>query len=79
VPVAAEKEAADKAEEDSAPAPAYVSLQMYVDRMQVDQKSIYYLLAPSRAAALASPYYEPFKLRNLEVSPIYLTVTRSPM
>lgn len=43
------------------------SLADYVSRMQPDQKEIYYLLAPSRAAAENSPYYEVFKARNLEV------------
>ena len=48
--------------------PQLVSLQQYVDRMKPDQKGVYYLLAPTRASAMASPYYEPFKLQGLEVS-----------
>ena len=47
--------------------PYLVGLQKYVDRMKPGQKGIYYLLAPTRAAALASPYYEPFKLQDIEV------------
>ena len=35
--------------------------------MKPGQKGIYYLLAPTRSSALSSPYYEPFKLQNIEV------------
>ena len=44
-----------------------VFLKDYADRLQPDQKAIYYLSASSRAAAEASPLLEPFKARKLEV------------
>lgn len=43
------------------------SLADYVSRMGADQKEIYFLLGPSRAAIEAGPYLEGFKSRNLEV------------
>ena len=43
------------------------SLNDYVKRMPSDQKEIYYLLAPNREAAEASPYYEVFQSRKYEV------------
>ncbi|KAM0683167.1 hypothetical protein MDAP_001582 [Mitosporidium daphniae] len=43
------------------------SLKSYVSRMPSDQKDIYICLAKNRNAALASPYYEPFKRRGIEV------------
>jgi TNF receptor-associated protein 1 len=45
----------------------YTSLAEYVERMQKDQKAIYYLFAPNRHLAETSPYYEIFKSKNLEV------------
>ncbi len=50
------------------------SLTDYVSRMKEEQKEIYYLLAPSREAAEASPYYEVFREKSLEV--LYLTDAR---
>ena len=50
------------------------SLTDYVSRMKAEQKEIYYLLAPSREAAEASPYYEVFREKSLEV--LYLTDAR---
>jgi len=47
------------------------SLADYVKRMSSDQKEIYCLLAPNRAAAEASPYYEVFKDRKFEVLFLY--------
>jgi len=47
------------------------SLGDYVKRMGADQKEIYYLLASSREAAEASPYYEVFRARNMEVLFMY--------
>jgi HSP90 family molecular chaperone len=44
-----------------------VSLDDYVSRSTLEQKSIYYLVAPSRAAALQSPYLETFKKHGAEV------------
>jgi TNF receptor-associated protein 1 len=43
------------------------SLADYVKRMPSDQKEIYGLLAPNRAAAESSPYFEVFRERKLEV------------
>jgi molecular chaperone HtpG len=43
------------------------SLSDYVMRMSTEQKEIYYLIAPHRKAAEASPYYEGLKAKNLEV------------
>ncbi|MDB6095129.1 MAG: heat shock protein Hsp90 [Verrucomicrobia bacterium] len=39
----------------------------YVTRMGADQKEIYYLVGPNRAAIESGPYLEAFKARNLEV------------
>ena len=43
------------------------SLADYVSRMGSEQKEIYYLVGPSRAAIESGPYLEGFKARNLEV------------
>jgi len=43
------------------------SLADYVQRMPAEQKEIYCLLAPNRAAAESSPYFEVFKERKFEV------------
>ena len=43
------------------------SLADYVSRMGSEQKEIYYLIGPNRAAIEAGPYLEGFKARNLEV------------
>jgi molecular chaperone HtpG len=43
------------------------SLADYVTRMGSDQKEIYYLIGPNRAAIESGPYLEGFKARNLEV------------
>ncbi|MEO5667860.1 MAG: molecular chaperone HtpG [Bdellovibrionota bacterium] len=43
------------------------SLVDYVSRMGADQKEIYYLVGPNRAAIESGPYLEGFKARNLEV------------
>ncbi|HKI52129.1 MAG TPA: molecular chaperone HtpG, partial [Geothermobacteraceae bacterium] len=44
-----------------------ISLAEYVERMQEDQKEIYYVTGPDRAAAEASPYLEVFKEKEIEV------------
>ncbi|MEA3212972.1 MAG: receptor-associated protein 1 [Chthoniobacter sp.] len=46
----------------------------YVSRMPEGQKEIYYLLAPSRESAEASPYYEVFREKKFEV--LFLTDPR---
>jgi molecular chaperone HtpG len=43
------------------------SLTDYIGRMGADQKEIYYLVGPNRAALESGPYLEGFKARNLEV------------
>ncbi len=43
------------------------SLAEYVTRLTGDQKEIYYLVGPNRAALENGPYLEAFKARNLEV------------
>jgi TNF receptor-associated protein 1 len=43
------------------------SLADYVTRMGADQKEIYYLVGPNRAAIESGPYLEGFKARSLEV------------
>ncbi len=47
------------------------SLADYVKRMPSDQKEIYCLLTPNRAAAESSPYFEVFKERKFEVLFLY--------
>ncbi|KAH7731329.1 Hsp90 protein [Aphelenchoides avenae] len=47
------------------------SLQEYVERMQTEQKEIYYLFAPNRHLAETSPYYEKIKSQNKEVIFVY--------
>jgi molecular chaperone HtpG len=47
------------------------SLTDYVSRMPEEQKEIYYLSAPNREAALASPYYEVFREKKYEVLFLY--------
>ena len=50
------------------------SLDDYVGRCPPEQKEIYYLVAPSREAALLSPYYEQFKSSDVEVLFLYQTI-----
>jgi molecular chaperone HtpG len=52
---------------NSATDAADVSLRDYVGRMKENQEHIYYLLAPSPAAAVASPHLEAFKKKGVEV------------
>jgi TNF receptor-associated protein 1 len=61
-------------ESSSTEAGKTTSLTDYVSRMPEEQKEIYYLLAPNRAAAEASPYFEVFREKKLEV--LYLTDAR---
>jgi molecular chaperone HtpG len=58
--------------ESSTSAPGKLtSLADYVKRMPADQKNIYCLLTPNRAAAEASPYFEVFRERKFEVLFLY--------
>ncbi len=50
------------------------SLADYVSRMPEEQKEIYFLLAPNRESAEASPYYEAFREKKWEV--LFLTDPR---
>jgi molecular chaperone HtpG len=50
------------------------SLADYVSRLTGDQKEIYYLGGPNRAAIEAGPYLEAFKARNIEVLFCYESV-----
>jgi molecular chaperone HtpG len=47
------------------------SLTDYVGRMPEEQKEIYYLVAPNREGAEASPYYEVFREKKFEVLFLY--------
>jgi TNF receptor-associated protein 1 len=51
-----------------------VSLDEYVARMTPEQKDIYYLVAPNRAAALASPYLEAFNQAGVDVLVLYTAI-----
>lgn len=51
-----------------------ITLDDYISRCAPEQKSIYYLVAPSREAALNSPYYETFKKHGTEVLFLYNTI-----
>ena len=50
------------------------SLTDYVSRMGSEQKEIFYLIGPNRAAIESGPYLEGFKSRNLEVLFCYESV-----
>jgi HSP90 family molecular chaperone len=52
----------------------FASLDEILSRMNPTQKNIYYLSAPNRRLAEASPYYELFKKRNVEVIFLYHTL-----
>lgn len=54
-------------ESSSTDAGKQASLTDYVKRMPEDQKEIYFLMVPNRAAAESSPYYEVFRERKYEV------------
>lgn len=61
-------------ESSAAEAGEMVSLDDYISRCAPEQKHIYYLIAPSRDAALQSPYYETFKKHKKEVLLLYNTI-----
>jgi TNF receptor-associated protein 1 len=50
------------------------SLDEVLGRMAPNQKNIYYLSAPNRKLAEASPYFEAFKKKNVEVIFLYKTL-----
>lgn len=43
------------------PHPFQISLPEYCQRMKAGQRDVYYLAAPSRQLAEASPYFEAFR------------------
>jgi HSP90 family molecular chaperone len=51
-----------------------ITLDDYISRCPPEQKQIYYLVAPNRATALQSPYFETFKKNNKEVLLLYNTI-----
>lgn len=51
-----------------------ITLDHYIARCSPEQKNIYYLIAPDRKSAYASPYYETFKKHNKEVLFLYNTI-----
>jgi HSP90 family molecular chaperone len=51
-----------------------ISLDDYISRCAPEQKHIYYLVAPSREAALQSPYYETFRKHKKEVLFLYNSI-----
>lgn len=46
----------------------------YISRCTPEQKNIYYLVAPTREAAMQSPYFETFKKHGIEVIFLYSTI-----
>ncbi len=52
----------------------YISPFSFHERCNPEQKNVYYLVAPSREAALSSPYYETFKKHGTEVLFLYVLV-----
>jgi TNF receptor-associated protein 1 len=50
------------------------SLDEYISSMRPEQKAIYYLVAPTRDAALASPYLEAFEKANVEVILLFTAI-----
>jgi len=54
-------------ESNTTPEGALVSFDEYIDNMGADQKDVYYLIAPSRAVAMTSPYLEAFEGTDTQV------------
>jgi len=52
----------------------FVSLDVYISRMQPEQNDIYYLVAPTRDSALNSPYLEAFEKAGVEVLLLYSSI-----
>lgn len=50
------------------------SFDEYISRSPPEQSKIYYLIAPNKDLAAASPYYEAFKAAGVEVLFLYSTV-----
>jgi len=58
-------------ESSTLPAGKLTSLDEYISRQADEDKEIYFVVAPSRDLALASPYFEQFKAKNKEVLLFY--------
>ena len=56
---------------ESSNSEAQTSFEEYIERMGPEQKEVYYLTAPNRALAEASPYYEAFSAKGIEVFFVY--------
>jgi len=54
-------------ETNTTPAGTVISFDEYLENMGKDQKNIYYLVAPSRSVAMASPYLEAFEGTDTQV------------
>jgi len=54
-------------ESNTTPDGTLVSFDEYIDNMGADQKDVYYLIAPSRAVAMTSPYLEAFEGTDTQV------------
>merc|ERR1719357_2020255 len=54
-------------ETNTTPEGTVISFDEYLESMGKDQKNIYYLVAPSRAVAMASPYLEAFEGTDTQV------------
>jgi TNF receptor-associated protein 1 len=61
-------------ETSSSEAGSLSTLDDYISRCTPEQKNIYYLVAPTREAAMLSPYYETFKKHGIEVIFLYSTI-----
>jgi TNF receptor-associated protein 1 len=62
-------------ETSAMPAGQLTSFDDYIERIKAsNQQSIYYLTMPSRALCEASPYYEAFKARDIEVVFFYTSL-----
>lgn len=55
------------------PAGKLTTLDEYVDRMPKERSEIYYLIVPNRNFAETSPYFESFKVKDVEVLFLYDT------
>jgi HSP90 family molecular chaperone len=60
-----------RTQEKNVTASELVSFDEYISRMRPEQTDIYYLIAPSRTAALNSPYLEAFENAGVEVLLFY--------
>lgn len=52
----------------------FTSFDEYITRVDKDQKEIFFAIVPSRSLLEASPYYEPFKAKGIEVLELIVRV-----